>query len=34
MAFYLALHPVTLPLPQWLTFGHPVTFGGIVLKVC
>jgi hypothetical protein len=32
--FYLLYHPVTLPLPTWLTFGHPVTFGGIAPNVC
>jgi hypothetical protein len=32
--FYLLYHPVTLPLPTWLTFGHPVTFGGISPNVC
>jgi len=32
--FYLLYHPVTLPLPTWLTFGHPVTFGGISPSVC
>lgn len=33
-AFWLLYHPVTLPLPTWLTFGHPVTFGGITPNVC
>lgn len=33
IAAYLIHHPATLPLPQWLTFGHPVTFGGIVPNV-
>lgn len=33
-AFYLIYHPVTLPLPAWLTFGHPVSFGGITPNVC
>lgn len=34
VAFYLVYHPVTLPLPTWLTYGHPVTFGGIEPNVC
>jgi len=33
-AFYILYHPVTLPLPTWLTSGHPVTFGGIIPDVC
>lgn len=33
-AFYLLYHPITLPLPIWLTFGQPVTFGGIAPNVC
>lgn len=32
--FYLLYHPVTLPVPTWLTSGHPVTFGGIAPNVC
>ncbi|GAB7333475.1 hypothetical protein MBLNU13_g05069t1 [Cladosporium sp. NU13] len=23
-----------MPLPTWLTFGHPMTFGGITANVC
>jgi hypothetical protein len=33
-ALYLLYHPVTLLLPTWLTFGHPVTFGGILPDNC
>jgi hypothetical protein len=31
---YLLYHRVTLPLPTWLAFGHPVTFGGVLPNVC
>jgi hypothetical protein len=34
VVLYLLFHPVTLPLPTWLTSGHPVTFGGITPNVC
>ena len=33
-AFYLLFHPVTLPLPTWLTSEHPVTFGGVAPNIC
>ena len=33
-ALYLIYHPVTLPLPTWLTSGHPVTFGGFRPDIC
>jgi hypothetical protein len=31
---YFLYHRATLPLPEWLTFVHPVTFGGIASNVC
>ena len=33
-ALYLLYHPVTLPMPKWLEFGHPAVLGGIKPKVC
>jgi hypothetical protein len=32
--FYFLYHRATLPLPEWLTSGRPVTFGGIAPNVC
>lgn len=32
--FYLLYHRVTLPLPLWLTCGHPVVYGGMISNVC
>lgn len=34
VAAYLVYHPLTLPLPTCMTFGHSVTFGGIWPNVC
>lgn len=34
MFLYLLYHRVTLPLPTWLTCGHPVAFGGAASNVC
>lgn len=34
LAAYLLYHPLTLPLPTCMTFGHSVTFGGIWPNVC
>lgn len=31
---YLVYHRVTLPLPAWLTSGHPVAYGGMKSNVC
>jgi hypothetical protein len=34
ISMYLVYHRVTLPLPAWLTFGHPVTVRGVLPNVC
>jgi hypothetical protein len=31
---YFLYHRTTLPVPEWLTSGRPVTFGGIAPNVC
>lgn len=31
---YLLYHPMTLPLPTWLTSGHPLIIGGITPNIC
>lgn len=32
--FFLIYHQVTLPLPLWMTSGHPISFGGLRPDVC